>query len=148
MMEKSGPGQKNPRYTYIDHTADAGFIAYGGDLKELFKNAAEAMWNLIADIDRIEPRQQREIDVKGANHEELLVGWLQELVYLFDVDRMLFCSFNVHRVDDVGCEATAWGEPFDERRHVINTAVKAVTYHGLEVKRKNGTYEARVIIDI
>ena len=84
-----------PRYEPLEHTSEAGVIAHGATLAEAFANAAEGMYDLMLDLGGIEERETREIAVTGANHEELLVDWLLELVFLTETANLVFRRFRV-----------------------------------------------------
>jgi SHS2 domain-containing protein len=77
-----------------------------------------------------------------------MVDWLSELLYLHDVENLLFKGFEIDSVSEDGLKAIVKGEPFQEGVHVIKTEVKAVTYHQIEVRRENRGWRARVILDL
>jgi SHS2 domain-containing protein len=136
------------RFEILDHTADIGIIVYGEDLEALFENAGKAFFHLITDLRKVRRRTERRIAVKGENLDRLMVDWLSELLYLHDVESLLFKEFKVVSVGEDGLKAIAKGEPFQEGVHAIKTGVKAVTYHRLEVRKKNGGWRAQVIFDL
>jgi len=136
------------RFEVLDHTADIGLIVYGEDLKTLFENAGEAFFHLITDLKKVRRRVEKRIEIKGENLERLMVDWLSELLYLHDVENLLFKGFKVESVGEGGLKARVKGEPFQEGVHVIKTGVKAVTYHQIEVRKKNGRWRAQIIFDL
>ena len=136
-----------PRFEVIDHTADVGIIAYGGDLKEAFANAAYGMFSLIADLDGVGEVVSREIDVQATDQEALLVDWLNELLYLFDVDHIIFKRFEITDLNRNRLKAKVYGERIDASRHQLKTAVKAATYHMLKIERNKGV-KVQFILDI
>ena len=136
------------RYEMLDHTADAGLIVYGQDLAALFENAGEGFFNLITDLTKVRSRIQRSIEIGAESLERLLVDWLSELLYLHDVETLLFKEFYVKSVGDDGLKAVAKGEVFQEAIHVIKTEVKAVTYHQIQVQRVAEGWKAQVIFDL
>ncbi|MGQ9509743.1 MAG: archease [Thermodesulfobacteriota bacterium] len=136
------------RFEFLDHTADIGLVIYGEDLKNLFENAGEAFFDLITDIRKVRKRIERKIEIGSETLERLMVDWLSELLYLHDVESLLFSQFQVESVGESGLKAKAWGEPYEEGRHLIKTEVKAVTYHQIQVKEKNGFWKAQVILDL
>jgi SHS2 domain-containing protein len=136
------------RFEVLDHTADIGLIVYGEDLKTLFENAGEAFFHLITDLKKVKRRVEKKIEIKGENLERLMVDWLSELLYLHDVENLLFKGFKVESVGEGGLKARVKGEPFQEGVHVIKTGVKAVTYHQIEVRKKNGRWRAQIIFDL
>ena len=140
------------RYEVLEHTADIGIVAYGRDLPELFAAAAMGLSALMVDLDTVQEQLCRRLALAApvwGDYEGLLVDWLSELVYLFDAEHLLFRRYAVDAVNEQGLRATAWGEPVDPARHVLGTAIKAVTYHALEVRQlEDGTWQARVILDV
>ncbi len=136
------------RFTILDHTADIGLTIYGDDLKSLFEHAGEGFFHLITDLRKVKPRMERRIELGGECLERLLVDWLGELLYLHEVDHLLFKEFRIESVGEQGLKAVVKGEPFQEGVHVIKSVVKAVTYHQIQVKKREGGWKARVIFDL
>jgi SHS2 domain-containing protein len=136
------------RFKVLDHTADIGLIVYGEDLKALFENAGEAFFHLVTDLRKVRSRTERRIEIQGEILERLMVDWLTELLYLHDVENLLFKKFKVESIGKAGLKAMVKGEPFQEGVHVIKTEVKAVTYHRIEVRKENGGWRAQIIFDL
>jgi SHS2 domain-containing protein len=136
------------RFEILDHTADIGIIVHGEDLKSLFENAGEAFFHLITDLRKVRLRTERKIQIRGESLERLMVDWLSELLYLHDVENLLFKGFHVESVGVEGLKARVNGEFFQEGVHLIKTGVKAVTYHQLEVFREKEGWRARIIFDL
>ena len=137
-----------PRFEVIDHTADVGIAAYGNDIREAFANAAYGMFSLIADLEGVvEDRISHKIDVQAPDQEALLVAWLNELLYLFDVDHVIFSRFEITELNQNRLQGMVYGERLDTSRHQLKTAVKAATYHMLKVEKTNG-FRVQVILDI
>ncbi len=136
------------RYEILDHTADIGVIVYGENLKALFENAGEAFFHIITDLKKVKLRIEKHIVIEGESLERLMVDWLSELLYLHDVESLLFKKFNIESVGEGGLKAMAKGEPFEEGVHAIKTEVKAVTYHQIEVRQEKGRWRAQVIFDL
>jgi len=136
------------RYETLEHTADTGLIVYGETLPSLFENAGEGFFDLITDLEKVRPRVERRIELKGEPLERLMVDWLAELLFLHDVELLLFKKFSVESVGEDGLRAVAKGERFDEKIHVIKTAVKAVTHHQIRVQQEQRGWMARVIFDL
>ena len=134
-------------FELIEHTADVGIMAYGADVKEAFANAARGMFSLIVELESVREIAHRDIEVTAPDEESLLVTWLNELIYLFDAETMLFSGFDITELGDTRLKAKAYGEPVDETRHKLKTGIKAATYHMVEVVRNNGA-RVRVLFDI
>ncbi len=137
-----------PRYEIIPHTADIGIKAYGKDLKELFRNAAYAMFDIIADLDGLKASVTQSIEVKAANSEELLVAWLNELLYNFYTKQIIFFDFQIEEQKPDFLKAKAVGRHAGENRNRLKTEIKAVTYHELKIEEKGNGLTATVIFDV
>ena len=136
------------RFDIFDHTADIGIIVRGETLKALFENAGKGFFHLITDLRKVKRRIERRVNIKGESLDRLMVDWLSELLYLHDVENLLFRGFEVDSVGEDGLKAIVKGEPFQEGIHVIKTEVKAVTYHQIEVRQENGRWRAQIILDL
>lgn len=137
-----------PRYETLEHTADAGIVAYGRDLPELFENAAEGLFASMVEIDGVVEVEERQIELEGRNVEGLLVHWLTELLYYVDAEELLLRRFVVEEIDDTHVRATAFGEKIDRNRHEFHFGVKAITRHMLDVSKTKDGYKATVLFDI
>ncbi len=136
------------RFEILDHTADIGLVVHGKDLETLFENAGEGFFHLITDLKKVRRRTEKRIEIKGEKLDRLMVDWLTELLYLHDVENLLFRGFKVDAVGEDGLKARVKGEPFQEGVHVINTEVKAVTYHQIRVNQEKGGWRAQIIFDL
>jgi SHS2 domain-containing protein len=88
------------RFEVIEHTADVGIAAYGSDLREAFANAAYALFSLMVDLKQVGDTLCREVEITAENQEDLLVSWLNELIYLFEVESILFKRFSVDELTE------------------------------------------------
>ncbi|MHB0976940.1 MAG: archease [Candidatus Aquicultorales bacterium] len=135
-------------YEPINHTADVGLKATGATLDEAFENAATGMFSLITEIDEVSSQAAIEVRVEAEDRETLLVEWLNELLYLFEVDHWIFKHFKVEETDgEHYLRAKAYGEELDLGRHQIKLQIKAVTYHMLKVEHDD-RWTAQVIFDV
>ena len=134
-------------FEILDHTADIGIIAYGTDLKQAFANAARALFSLITELDDVEEVLYRDIELDAGDEESLLVGWLNELVYRFDTEGVLFKRFDIIHLGDNRLKARGYGEKVDSSRHSLKTGVKGATYHMLKVDKTDGC-RVQVLFDI
>ena len=135
------------RYEVIEHTADAGIVAHGRDPGEAFANAARGMFSLIADPPRGRTDFHREVDLHAPDRETLLVDWLNELIFIFEVEHVILSRFEVLDVGDKQLRARVRGHRIDPARHRLKSAVKAATYHSLRVEEEDGV-SIRVIFDM
>jgi SHS2 domain-containing protein len=135
-------------YEWFEHTADLGLRIRAGDLDLLFAEAAQALFaTIVEDLATVRPERTVEVRLEGDERDLLLFDWLKELLYHFDAEHLLFGKFAVEVRED-GLTGTAWGEPLDRDRHMLDHEVKAITYHGLRVEKVGEQWEAEVIVDI
>jgi SHS2 domain-containing protein len=136
------------KYELIDHTADIGIIAYGNTKEEAFEVAAEAMFDLICPLDKVEEKERFDIEVDAEDLESLLVTWLNELLYVFDVKKLIFKKFNVTLIGNNQLISHCFGEKFDPKKHEIIREIKAVTYNLLKIENKDNQWMIQVVFDI
>ena len=134
-------------FEFIDHTADVGIRAYGVDMKEAFANAAKGMFSLITELDEVEEVEHRDIELFATDQENLLVEWLNELIYLFDAENIIFKRFDITHLSDTHLKARGYGQKVDSSKHTLKTGVKAATYHMLKIDKSNGA-KVQVLFDI
>jgi SHS2 domain-containing protein len=136
-------------FTLFEHTADVGVRAWGGSEEAVFEEAAKGMFSLVCDPQTVGSEEKLAVSVESptADHELLLVAWLNELLYLFEARRILFSEFRLLELGDSGLKAEVAGEPLGTH-HAVCGGVKAATYHGLKLARTDGGWEAEVILDV
>ncbi len=143
----------------LDHTADVGIEIEAPTLEALLERAAAGMWFLVfgdneqvsnaaepeAGEEQEEEREWRELRLEADGPDTLLLKWLQELLYLYEVDGFLARRFRFDHADDraLACRVGG-GRP----RHPPIRDLKGVTYHRLMANRVETGWEARVIFDV
>ena len=135
-------------YEFIDHTADLGIIVRGPDVGGLFISAARAMIDLMVKGDLGDKRTLREVSVSSEDYPDLMVRWLGEVLYLFAGDKLIVDSIEIKELHPTQIKATLSVADFEPKRHRVLREIKAVTYHGISVRKTNGAWEARIIFDI
>jgi SHS2 domain-containing protein len=136
-------------FEIIDTTADIGIRAFGSNLPEVYSNAALGMLGLITDIETVNEKLERQIVITAPDTDTLLAEWLNELIFLFDTEMLLFSRFIIAMPGKSSIEARCFGEKVDKSRHELKIGIKSATYHRIKVEQqKNGTFQAEVILDI
>ena len=141
-------------YHYLEEigTADIAFEATGRDLPELFIAAGDATMNVMIDnLEAIESRETRQIQLASDSIEMLLFDFLQELIYFKDARRLLLRARATqidHKGNEYFLKAAVAGEQLDDTRHQQRADVKAVTLHGFSVEKHDGGWKAKVLLDI
>ena len=131
-------------------TADAAIEVTGDSLEDLFSMAAKATFEVMVDTENMVPRLTREIILSSDRIDQLLFDWLGELIYLKDLESILFCKFDVSIKGDgeYALKARAFGEEIDPEKHRLRSDVKAVTYHLFQVQKAEEGWKAIFILDI
>jgi SHS2 domain-containing protein len=142
----SRPGRRP--YRQIPHTADLAWRLWGQTLQELFANAGRALSATLTDVRSLRRRESREVSLESSDPEALLVDWLNHLLYLFDIDGFIGRDFTVVSLTPQHLEARVVGEIFEASRHPAKTAVKAATYHHLNIEPSESGWLATVVLDL
>jgi len=138
------------KYRFLNHTADAKFQAYGNSLEEAFKNAAEATANLMWSTRKVRPRIKRKVNITGKDREQLLVKFLEEILFLLDSDDFMVCSVEELSIKkeraDYALEAWFLGDKISDESEIFGS-VKAVTYNDMIIEG-NDHYLVQVVVDV
>ena len=135
-------------FEVFEHTADLGLRIRGASREELFIESARALTAvLISNLESIRRVEARSIRVAGDEDDFLLFDWLNEILYLYETERLLLVEYKLTFTSD-GLTAECEGEIADRSRHQLEHEVKAITYHGLRVTQSAEGWLAEVILDI
>ncbi len=135
------------KYESFEHQADIGIRGFGASCEEAFSNAAAAMYAVMVDLDRVEQRELRTVRVIAEDRELLLVEWLNALLAVSDIERMVFSRFET-KIEGSMLSGRAWGERLDRAKHEPKVEVKGATYHLLKVVEEEGRYVAQCVVDV
>ena len=134
---------------FLEHTADAAIEVRSRSLEGCFARAAAGMFACFtAPATKTAARQSVEVDVSADGPEELMVAWLEELLYQSEVKGLALHEFAVVQVSSSRVKGSARGPKFGRGAVAVGSGVKAVTRHGLEVRRIGAYWQARVIFDV
>ncbi len=134
------------KYEFLEHTADVAFRAYGNNVNELFKHAAEALESIMICLDDVACEDSRTIVLTSDTYEDLLYDWLSELLVIFEVDLFAVRCCRV-TITGFSLQAECLGAKIDPSKHRLKEEVKAVTYHNLKVT-KDVCCQAQVTLDV
>jgi SHS2 domain-containing protein len=139
---------KAKTYEIIEHTADIGIRVEAKDLKGIFVNSAQAIFEIIA-----EPKPAKnqilkkfQINQEAANLQELFINWLNELLSLASAKEVVFSQFQIIKLDYNSLEAVAAGRAAENYR--INKEIKAATHHRLIIRKTRAGWLAEIIFDV
>jgi SHS2 domain-containing protein len=133
----------------FEHTADLGLRIRAADVSQLFAEAGRALFSVFAaNLDAVRPLEEKQVEIEADDYEYLLFDWLNELLFAFETQHLLFSQFEV-QVADHRLTAVCRGERVDRELHQLEHEVKAITYHGLVCREEaSGDWFAEVIVDI
>jgi SHS2 domain-containing protein len=138
------------KYRYLkDLTSDVMFEAFGKTESKLLENAAEAMFGVVAKIDKVEPKQKIELAFGGEDLKHTLYHFLNNLLAEAEIAELFLSKFKVRLEKENGGymgKATAWGEPISKEKG--ETVVKAVTLYKFLVEETKNGFRAVVVCDI
>lgn len=137
-------------YRHIEDvaTADAAFEVKAGNINELFGYAGQALFSVMCDLDEVVHNVEMTIELESETLEELLYLYLNELLYLKDMEDMVFSAFNPKINGNYRLSDTPLGirlEDLDEAPHVD---IKAVTCYKFKVEKTDYGYYAFVVVDL
>ena len=127
---------------------DGGVHAWGPSRAEAFARAAEGVFALGVSPEHVASQETREARAQGDTPEALLVNWLNECLYVHEIE-----GFAVARVEIDACRegfvhGVLHGEALDPARHPVVTIVKAATHHQVEVHETADRVNVRVGVDV
>jgi len=136
-------------YEYLEHEADIGILAMGKTREQAFEEGAVAMFNVMVDVKKVEPKKKIEISVGADSLDSLFVEWLNALLAQKDIKEMFFSEFKVEikEGDNFQLKGEALGDEFKESQN-FKTEVKAATYSGLKYKRVFNEHHLQCVLDI
>ena len=134
-------------YETFEHESDIGIRGFGKTVEEAYENAAIALYSVMVNVGSIKPHDMRTISVSAPDHELLFVEWLNALLSLSDIERMVFSKFEV-AISGMSLAGRAWGEHLDRDRHQPHVEIKAATYHMLCVKEERDRFIAQCVVDV
>jgi len=125
-----------------------GIRVRGRDLPELFEQAGNGLIELMFGRGGVRARRSIELSASGEDAEEMLVDWLQAILFAFEADAFAAARVEVESVGEGTVSGRLFGEDFDEVRHAVQYVVKAITYHDLRIRRAGDLYETDIIVDV
>ncbi|MGZ5304729.1 MAG: archease [Bacteroidia bacterium] len=148
---------KNPGFKIIEHPADTGIEMHAANIEGLFEIAAEGMFSIICRTKGVGQKLKKILKIREASElkfDDLLILWLEKLLYVHETSRMLFSKFEIKKIK-VGqgmsiLDAVIYGEKINLKKHVVFISIKAPTYHKLKVSWDTfgKRWRAQVIFDV
>jgi SHS2 domain-containing protein len=139
-------------YELLDHVGDAYIAVCGDALENTFEKAAIALFDIMTDIDKIEPLNMDKFFIEAKDETELLHEWLEKLHLTFEIEGKLYSKFRINKIKTINkkkcMKAEAYGEPFNPSKHLSKVEVKAVTLHKILVENKGNRVKVKFLLDL
>jgi SHS2 domain-containing protein len=135
-------------WEHFEVAADVGVHAWGPTLAACFRQCALGVFDLIVPLDAVVPAERREVAAQGESPEALLVNWVNELLYLHEVEGFAVRDVEPPRIEGLRLHGGVSGEPLDPARHPRGALVKAATFHALVLETGPERVSVRLVLDI
>jgi len=127
----------------IPHTADWSIRIWADDMEGLLAESARGMYWLCGAEFVNQPRIKRTFETEGIDGESLLVAFLSELVYYAEQEYAGFDHFEISIKND-RLKVEMEGAPLNS----LSKAIKAVTWHKLEIQESARGLEVEIVFDV
>lgn len=135
-------------WEHFDVDADVGVRGWGPTRGEAFAQATLGVFALLVGPDEVLAREQREIRAQADRPQALLAAWIDECLYVHEIEGFVARSIDVSRCTDTLAHGVLHGEPLDPTRHRAGAGVRGVTSHQVAVDDQSGRHEVRIVVDI
>ncbi len=129
----------------LEHTAEVKLRVRAPSFGELAAEAGRAVARI--ELGRVPPHAEgpwRELEIRSADREALLVDWLNELIFFAETECWVATDFEVQSATDTALRVRARGAIVQE----APARIKAATFHGLKIVGVAGGLEAEVVLDV
>ena len=135
-------------FQLLEHPSEIGILARGPTREEALIAASQGLVSILADPSPFRLLEERYFKAPGRDEAAQIINWLNEILFFFDTDGMVFVEFQIDSWTDSEIVGRARGERFDIDRHEFRTAVKAAAYHQFESDQTTEGWEIRVFVDV
>jgi SHS2 domain-containing protein len=135
-------------WEHFEVEADVGVRGWGPTRADAFAQVTLGVFALLVSPDQLRPAERREVRAQADGPESLLVAWIDECLYVHDVEGFVAQSVEMTVCTDTLAHGVLHGEPVDPTRHQLGTVVKGATHHQVAVVVSDAVHEARIIVDV
>ncbi len=136
------------KYRITNHQNELAVRITGNSQADLFVNSAVALFDVMADVEKVEVKERLPLEVEAADRDELIVNWLRELLYLYQSGGYLLKEFKITEVKDTVVKAEVCGEKADPDRHEIKQEIVTVAEHKSRMQKTGNQWIAQVIFEL
>jgi SHS2 domain-containing protein len=127
----------------VEHTADCGLEVWAPDLPGLMEEAARGLFELMGVDVSEESRCHRQLEIGADDREQLLVSFLEELLFIAESEKVAFDGFLLNLVETNLLARLEGGYILSRTKEI-----KAVTYHYLEISETKRGLKTSIIFDV
>jgi SHS2 domain-containing protein len=132
----------------VEPDVRVGVVGWGATRAEAFAQAALGVLALLVNPDGVQAREPREVRAQAGGPEALLVAWVDECLYVHELEGFVTRSVAMTMCTDTLAHGVLHGEPFDPGRHRLGARVKGAASHQASVVDRDGRHEARIVVDV
>jgi SHS2 domain-containing protein len=139
-------------YKFLEHITDAYIEAWAPSMERAFSKAAEAFFDTMLNVTKVDPKIMETLNVEGHDELELLYNWLEALLLQFDIQGTVYREFDLSPIDinsrPLKLEARIRGEQYAPEKHGAKTEVKGVTYHLMNINKQSNEVRLQFLLDL
>ncbi|MCA1960412.1 MAG: archease [Desulfomonile sp.] len=139
--------RKDAGWKLLEHTADIRMEVWGATIEELFAHAADGLTSLLSTGPKQPAERVLDVGIEGGDPEQLLVNFLREILFLFQVNGFVVTGSEITFPDQTRLQAKLHGRYARSDEPQPEEEIKGVTYHDLSIRRNDG-YSVRIVFDV
>jgi riboflavin kinase/FMN adenylyltransferase len=154
------------RYREVEHTADRALEVQGRELADLFVGAAKGMFSLMGELNGLVATHWKTIELAAWDRETLLVDWLNELLFITEMEGLLFVEGRIESLSDSAHPLDTMDGMLDEAESadlpgaklvaqvgvvhapVTKAHIKAATFHNLALVQDESGWSTVLTFDV
>ncbi|MBU0466694.1 MAG: archease [Nanoarchaeota archaeon] len=133
------------KYTFLPHTADIKFKAYGKTLNQAFENAALAISKILAKENKVKTNITKDIELEGIDQKSLFYNFLEEIIFLFDAEHFIVSKASI-KITKYKLTAKLKGDNASNYQGLDH--IKAATYAEMHIKKTQKGWEVQAVVDV
>jgi SHS2 domain-containing protein len=137
-----------PGWEHFSVEPDVGVRGWARSRGEAFAQVTLGMFALLVAPEQIRPAEQREVRAQAATPERLLAAWIDECVYVHEIEGFVARAVEMTVCSDTLAHGVLHGEPLDPARHRVSVGVKGAAPQGARVDVHDDVHEARIVVRV
>jgi SHS2 domain-containing protein len=136
----------SPGWERVDAGPDVGVRGWALTRGEAFAQVTLGMFALLVTPEQVRATEQREVRAQATTPERLLAAWIDECVYVHEIEGFVACAVELTVCSDTLAHGVLRGEPLDLARHRLGLAVKSAAPEGARLDLRGGVHEATIVV--